>query len=334
MNSGSGCADNDAGDELPVPASADGQRLDLFLQAAYADRSRAFIQRCVRQGKVLLNGEPTRPAVRVKTADRIRVQWPPPETSDALQAEKVDFGVIFEDDDILVINKPPGVVIHPTETARKGTLVHGLLHHDETTFRDMVDEYQRPGIVHRLDKDTTGVLVIAKNLEARRRLKDAFKLRSVEKTYLTLVLGDFGAITGRIDTLIGRHPRNRRKMAVLAENGKRAVTSYRVLACNGDVTLLQVRIETGRTHQIRVHFAHLNHPVLGDALYGGKQTDLDIDAPRQMLHAWKLMFPHPKTGMMREYMAPLPRDFCDVLEVLGMPLIAGCSDPPSLAHDR
>ncbi len=216
-----------------------------------------------------------------------------------------------------MLNKPPGLVVHPARGHWTGTLVHGLLGHDEASFSSMAAGGVRPGIVHRLDRDTSGVMVVARNERARLALSRAFAERRVEKTYLALVIGEFGSVTGRIEAPIGRHPWDRLKMAVTPSGGKRAVSCWRVLASNGEVSLVEVRIETGRTHQIRVHFAHIYHPVLGDPVYGGQRRDLSIACDRQMLHAWKLLFPHPVTGVMREYRAPPPEDFQQALDKAG-----------------
>ncbi len=309
---------------MVVPTGSEGLRLDRCLAEMYPDLSRVFFKRCIHEGRVQLNGHPCRAADHVHPNDLITLDWPA-ETKAQMTAEELPLNIIFEDDDLLVINKSPGIIVHPTRTVKHGTLVQGLLHHDEENFSELVDDEMRPGVVHRLDRDTSGLLVVAKNAEAQTRLKEAFKERQVEKTYLAIVAGEFGVPTGTIDAAIGRHPRNRLKRAVLDENGKHAVSHYRVLGSAAGATLLQIRIETGRTHQIRVHFAHLHHPVLGDTLYGGKQRKFgDTLIPRQMLHAWKLTFPHPRTGIAREYMAPLPDDFCQVLKILDLPQIAGC----------
>jgi len=303
--------------EIRVSPATAGLRVDQLLARSFPAVSRAFAQRCIKTGHVLLNDRACRQADTVKTNDLVRVQWPEPEPFE-LKPEAIDLDILTEDDDILVLNKPADLVVHPAAGNPTGTLVHGLLQHDEEHFAEMIDEDLRPGIVHRLDKDTSGVMVVTKNEAARRAMKRAFAERQVEKTYLALVLGEFGTVTGTIRTQIGRHPRNRTKMAVVAEGGKPAVTRYRVLASAQNVTLVEVNIETGRTHQIRVHFAHLKHPVLGDPLYGGRQNDAPLRPKRQMLHAWKLVFPHPRTGIMREYMAPLPADFQQVLTELGL----------------
>jgi len=306
--------------EIRVSEDGDRLRIDQFLSNAFPEHSRSFFQRCLKRGCVLLNGHPCGQAKLVSAGDLIRIEWPEEELYE-LKAEEIPLDVIAEDDDILVINKPPGLVVHPAQGNLTGTLVHGLLFYDEEHFSELVDENLRPGIVHRLDKDTSGVMVVAKNAYSRRAIKRAFAEREVEKTYLALVLGEFGVVTGRIDGAIGRHPRHREKMAVVEQNGKHAGTRYRVLASTGEITLIQVRIETGRTHQIRVHFAHLLHPVLGDHLYGGRPKDAPLMPRRQMLHAWRLVFPHPRNGVMREYMAPPPADFRETLAKLGLPVV-------------
>lgn len=303
-----------------VPPEGDGLRLDQCLAGLVGGHSRAYFQKLIRNGDITLRERPCRRAETVHTGDEIRIRHPQ-ERTPHIEAENVDFGILYEDDDILVINKPPDLVVHPAAGSRTGTLVHGLLFHDEESFGEMTDDNLRPGIVHRLDKDTSGVMVVAKNEEARRSLKAAFKERAVEKTYLALVIGEFGAVTGTIENEIGRNPRNRQKMAVVSEGGKHALTTYRVLGSANGCALLEVRIFTGRTHQIRVHFSYLNHPILGDGMYGGNRSGLLHEARRQLLHAWKLVFPHPRTGVMRQYMAPLPDDFAEALAALGLPMI-------------
>ncbi len=316
-----------SGETLVVDTADDGLRLDLLLARHFPARSRAQIQQCVKSGLIRRNGQPCRPADKVRANDHLQIAWPPPRTTGVV-AENIPLDILYEDRELLVVNKQPGLVVHPNSSFHSGTLVNALVHHDPDSFQPLVDQYQRPGIVHRLDKDTSGALVIAKNLRAWRHLKAAFKERDVEKTYLAIVIGEFGSVAGRLENQIDRHPVHRTRMAVVDEGGKLAITNYRVLGGNGELTLMQVRIETGRTHQIRVHFAHLNHPILGDEVYGGRQRDLTVEAPRQMLHAWKLVFPHPTTGIKREYMAPPPADFRAVLAAAGLPMIAGDDQPP------
>lgn len=303
--------------ELRVAHTIAGMRLDLFLTQLLPERSRSFYQHCIRDGYVRLNRGSCRPADRIKTNDLVEFECPP-EKRVALVAEDIPFDVLMEDDDILVICKPAGLVVHPARGHWTGTLVHGLLGHDEESFSALADDEMRPGIVHRLDRDTSGAMVVAKNEYARAELARAFAERRVEKTYLTIVVGELPEKTGDILYPIGRHPINRLKMAVVHRGGKHAVTRWRVLQSTGSLSLVEVRIETGRTHQIRVHLAHLHHPVFGDHMYGGGRHCLEASARRQMLHAWKLSFPHPRTGLARQYMAPLPEDFVRVMMDAGM----------------
>jgi len=304
---------------LCIAPAFDGKRVDQVLAQLFPQYSRAYIQRRIKEGCILRNDKPCQCSDKVLTNDQVSITWPPEKTLQVC-GEDLGLDVLAEEDEFLVINKPAGLVVHPAKGHHGGTLVHGLLHHDRDRFEALVDESLRPGIVHRLDKDTSGCMVIAKHEVAQANLCAAFAAREVEKTYLALVVGEFGAITGSIHTQFGRHPTNRIKMAVLAEGGKHAITHYRVLAFSQGISLLQIRIETGRTHQIRVHLAHLKHPVLGDSLYGGRHCDAEIDVQRQMLHAWRLAFPHPRTGIVREYKAPVPEDFRHILRQLQIPI--------------
>ncbi len=240
----------------------DGIRIDAFLARAFPEHSRAFFQKCLAEHRVLVNGRHPKRADNVCTGDAIDVFWPLLPTA-KLEPEPIPLDIMAEDKDVIVLNKPPGLVVHPAHGNTSGTLVHGLLFHAGAAFAEMADEEQRPGIVHRLDKDTSGAMVIAKNPVARLLLKDAFQRHLVEKTYLAIVLGAFDVPGDRIETDIGRHPVNRQRMAVVERGGKHAVTLFRVLGQNHGCALLEVRILTGRTHQIRVHCAFINHPVLG-----------------------------------------------------------------------
>ena len=303
--------------EFRVAHGMAGMRLDLFLTQLLPERSRSFYQRCIRDGYVSLNRGSCRPADKTKTNDLVELEWPPDRRVE-LVAEDIPFDVLMEDDDLLVICKPAGLVVHPARGHWTGTLVHGLLSHDEESFSALADDEMRPGIVHRLDRDTSGAMVVAKTEQARSELARAFAERRVEKTYLTIVVGELPEKTGDILYPIGRHPINRLKMSVVHRGGKHAVTRWRVLQSTGSLSLVEVRIETGRTHQIRVHLAHMHHPVFGDHLYGGGRHCGGASARRQMLHAWKLSFPHPRTGLARQYMAPLPEDFEKVMKDAGM----------------
>jgi 23S rRNA pseudouridine1911/1915/1917 synthase len=321
-------------DTIVVPEDLMRLRLDLALARLFPEHSRGYFQRCIHQGRIRLNGRPAQPKTPVMPGNRIEIHWPVEEVYD-LVPEHVAFDVLAEDRDVIVINKPPGLVVHPSDSHRSGTLVHGLLDYDFESFRAMVDENMRPGIVHRLDMDTSGAMVVARNLFARQQLKNAFKERLTEKTYVAIVIGEFGAVTGTVETQIGRHPVARMKMAVVEDGGKYALTKYRVLGTSSGCSLLEIRIFTGRTHQIRVHVSHLHHPILGDQVYGGCGRHAPITVPRQMLHAWKLVFPHPRTGVMRQFMAPIPTDFRNALSQLGLPILNGMPEPngPTIPAD-
>jgi len=306
--------------EWLVSIEQGGMRLDQVLAVVWPDYSRAFFQKCIAEGKVFLNSSPSSCSQRIKPGDRILVHWPEP-VCEELLAENIPLDILREDADILVLNKPPGLVVHPGSGNTTGTLVQGLLFHDEEAFGAMDAENLRPGIVHRLDKDTSGVLVVAKNEKAAASLKESFKSRHTEKTYLAVAIGSFQHASGEISGAIGRSPRNRRKMAVVPDGGKPALTRYRVLAEASACSLLEVQILTGRTHQIRVHLASIHHPVLGDALYGGRPARMPFLPTRQLLHAWKLSFPHPKTGDIIHCKAPPPQDFSEALATLGLKYI-------------
>ncbi|MFW6413747.1 MAG: RluA family pseudouridine synthase [Verrucomicrobiota bacterium] len=301
-------------DILYVNSSEDNTRIDRFLSSRYAVVARGYFQRRIKAGDVMLNGSTCRASEKVRAGDRVWIKWVI-EKPAVLKAAAVPFSIIHEDTDLMVVNKPPGTVVHPNESYKQSTLVHGLLDYAEEIFRAMMDEEQRPGIVHRLDKDTSGVMVVAKNEETRELLKAEFKERRVEKTYLAIVSGMVGEARGEIEVPIGRHPVNRRKRMVMHENGKYAKTIFRTLASNAAASLLEVNIETGRTHQIRVHLSSRHYPVLGDKLYGGVERLGDKSIKRQMLHSWKLLFRHPVTGTYCEYRAPLPDDFCETLRL-------------------
>jgi 23S rRNA pseudouridine1911/1915/1917 synthase len=304
--------------EWLVSMEQSGLRLDQVLAVAWPDRSRAFFQKCISEGTVLFNSTPANSSSkRVKAGDRILVHWPEP-ASQVLCAENIPLDILQEDEDILVLNKPAGLVVHPGSGNTTGTLVQGLLFHDEEAFSGMDAEDLRPGIVHRLDKDTSGVLVVAKTTKAEAALKESFKSRHTEKTYLAVAIGSFQHPSGEISGSIGRSPHKRRKMAVVSDGGKPALTRYRILAESASCSLLEVQILTGRTHQIRVHLASIHHPILGDSLYGGRPARMPFLPQRQLLHAWKLSFPHPTSGEIIRCKAAPPQDFLDALTALGL----------------
>lgn len=298
-----------------VPNDVDRTRLDSFLHEAHPELSRNRWQTLIKQGHVWVNNEYSKPSTVLKGGETISFEIPTPEPSE-LQPENIPLKVLYEDAQILIINKDAGMVVHPAGGHRSGTLVNAILHHCGEDLQGIGGEL-RPGIVHRLDKNTSGVMVIAKSQKALEDLASQFKARKVRKEYLALVAGVPSPYCGRIETEIGRSRHDRKKMSATPTRGRHAITNYEVIEKFDKFSLLRVRIETGRTHQIRVHLAHIRHPVLGDMTYGGKaasQPDLSID--RQMLHAHRLEFSHPLTGKPQEALAPLPQDMTNVISIL------------------
>ena len=305
-----------------APAEA-GARLDQLL-AKRLGFSRALLQKLLKSGLVAVNGKVLVASYRVKAGDAVTVTVPPPEPSELLP-EPLPLNIVFEDRDLLVVNKPPGLVVHPGAGHRRGTLLNALLHHCPHLAE--IGEVSRPGLVHRLDKDTSGLLVVAKTELAHQALVHQFQAREVTKRYLALVWGRLLALEGQIDREVGRHPTARRKMSAHPRRGKAALTLWRVLKeFAGPLTLVELTPQTGRTHQLRVHLAAEGHPVLGDAIYGGgvsrlkghlKLKGLAPLVRRQLLHAWQLGVTHPRTGEKMTWEAPLPEDFQAVLSNLG-----------------
>ena len=292
--------------KLIVDSSHAGQRLDRFLAEALTAFSRSRLQALIRDGFVKVNGKPTRPRAVVRRSDSI--EWREPEiTKIDAEPEPMDLDILFEDDDLLVINKPAGLVVHPGAGHQQHTLVNALLAHCKNLSG--IGGKERPGIVHRLDKETSGALVIAKNDATHRDLAKQFADRAIGKVYLALVAGAPPKSFGTIEAPIARHPVHRKKMSVAQRAGRSARTEYRVVRSSGDASLVECTIHSGRTHQIRVHLHHLGHPVLGDKLYGGKRAG---NFPRQMLHAWKLSFRHPRTGKTMNFTAPVPEDLKEI----------------------
>ena len=300
--------------QLIVPEESAGLRLDRFLAVSFEEYSRSYLTRIIDNGRVTRNGATARKRDNVATGDEVAVDWPPPEQLQ-LDPEAIDLPIIFEDEDILVIDKPADLVVHPGAGTQSGTLVNALLGYDYQNFTEMADD-ARPGIVHRLDKDTSGVIIVARNPIARDRLSTAFAERQVEKIYLAITAGAPDADSGEARSPIGRHPKHRKKMAVVERNGKSAVTLWNVLSRSAEAALLRVQLETGRTHQIRVHLAHEKLPIVGDYLYGNSRCTLE--APRQMLHAWRLGIRHPRTKELLTFTAPVPEDFVAVARCLGL----------------
>jgi 23S rRNA pseudouridine1911/1915/1917 synthase len=296
--------------ELLVPKEAARLRLDQFLARELPKYSRSRLQQLVRKEFITLNGSPARPRDLVRSGDRIAINEPAPERIDN-QPEAIPIHVLYEDEDLIVINKPAGLVVHPGAGHREHTLVNALLHHFPKLSG--IGGMERPGIVHRLDKETSGCLVVAKNDEAHRGLSEQFEQRTVEKIYLALVVGRMRKNAGTVDEKIGRHPVDRQRMSIASRRGREAKTEYRVLSSSDETSLVECKLHSGRTHQVRVHLQHLGHPVLGDKIYGKKHAK---DFARQMLHAWKLGFQHPRTGEWKNFEAPLPTDFENAVKSL------------------
>lgn len=297
---------------ITVPEALHGVRLDQFLTQKIPELSRSQLSASIRSGRIRVNKKLVKAGYRLKADDSISGQIEPEIVPGLPQPQKIEFGVLSEDPSFIVIDKPAGLVVHPGSGNADQTLINGLLHR----FGDIgaVGEPFRPGIVHRLDKDTSGVMVVARTVKAHSSLAAQFKNRQVRKRYLALVHGSLERDSGRVVAPIGRHPVHRQKMAVSLQGGNYAASSWRRLQQFAGLTLVEVQIETGRTHQIRVHMASIGHPVAGDLLYGSNRGNEMFS--RQMLHSWKLCFIHPDTGKEIEVEADLPEDFASILSQL------------------
>jgi 23S rRNA pseudouridine1911/1915/1917 synthase len=304
-----------------LTADAGGERLDRFLGRSLAEHSRTRLQTVIEEGFVHVNGAPAlKPSLRLTEGDSISVRIPPPPPS-GVEPEAIPLRIVFENEAALVVDKPAGMVVHPAAGHRSGTLVGAVLAYAPEVGE--VGETERPGIVHRLDKDTSGLIVVAKNAAAQHSLQEAFARRSAEKTYLALVEGRPPTPDGRIETHIGRDPSHRQRMAVVPPSrGREAITVFHTRKRSTEYTLLEVHPLTGRTHQIRVHLAYVGCPVAGDRVYASqrpvrsRRPDRSLGISRQMLHAWKLKITLPGETAPREFEAPLPEDFGDFLASL------------------
>ncbi len=300
-------------DELITVEDEAGERIDKFLSDELSDRSRSFLQKLIKEQYVKVNDRPVKASYRLILGDTVSISFPEPEKPD-IAAEDIPLDILYEDNDIIIINKPKQMVVHPAPGHYSGTLVNALLYHCQGNLSG-INGSLRPGIVHRIDMDTTGSLVVCKNDTAHQSLSAQLKEHSIQRVYEAIVHGILKEDTGCIDAPIGRHPTERKKMSTQTRNGREALTHYRVLERLGAFTHIQCRLETGRTHQIRVHMASIGHPLLGDTVYGPKKCPF----PKligQTLHAGTLGFIHPGTGEYMEFHAPLPEYFTGLLDRL------------------
>lgn len=312
---------------LSVPKGETPERIDQYLSRVIANTSRTKVQHGIEAGLITINGSVLeRPSYKIKGNDEIVVRIPHAPRMKA-QAEDIPLDIVFEDEDILIINKPAGMLVHPTLGTNKGTLVNALLHHIDN-ISDLTGEEDRPGIVHRLDKDTSGLLVVAKNAHAHRVLAKQFFTHSAHRIYNAICWGNPKERFGKIENFIGRHSKDRKKFTVVSENGKHAITEYIVIEEFAGFSLVELKLKTGRTHQIRVHMQHIGHPVFGDATYGGRAIAINrqdipkfkqwadnllVEMPRQALHAKTLRLHHPRSGELMEWTTELPRDMMEVM---------------------
>ncbi len=297
---------------MDLISELNGERIDVFLARELPDLTRSAVQKLLEQGQVSLRGVPIKKNHKTEAGAVYSVILP--ELKEIpLVAQDIPLDVIYEDEDLLVINKPKGMVVHPAAGHEDGTLVNALLHHCGDSLSGINGE-KRPGIVHRIDMDTTGLLIVAKNDFAHRHLSDQLKDHSLSRTYECIVRGGFRQEEGTVDAPIGRHPTDRKRMAVTDKNSREAVTHWKVLGSYGQYTHVQCRLETGRTHQIRVHMAHIGHPIAGDPVYGIRKPELGLSS--QCLHARKLRFIHPRTEAAVELSCPLPEEFEKALKKL------------------
>jgi 23S rRNA pseudouridine1911/1915/1917 synthase len=304
---------------LTIEHTLPAERLDTFLRGKFPAVSRGAIQRLIDEGHILVNGRSVKPTHTPRAGEQVQVHWPEARPAEA-QPEAMPLDILFEDDALLVLNKPAGLVVHPAAGHEEHTLVNALLHHCAGELSG-IGGVARPGIVHRLDKETSGCLVVAKSDDTHLALSAQFATRKVEKIYEAIVCGEMPRDQGEIRAAIARHPSHRKRMAVDDDAGREARTTYRVLERLRGATLAEAILHTGRTHQIRVHFQFIGYPLVGDVTYGNRQnqhlTDLTrYRAPRQMLHAGQLAFIHPRTGKRLSFTAPRPEDFLDALSAL------------------
>lgn len=311
--------------QLLFPSDLPAQRLDIFLATVLPEISRAQLKKLIETGQVTCDGKPTKASVKLKGGEEIQVHLPPPQPLETV-AESIPLDILYEDQDLIVINKPAGMVVHPAAGHFQGTLVNALLYHCDDLAG--IGGTLRPGIVHRIDKDTSGVLVVTKNDASHQHLAEQFRHHSIKRHYLALVHGHLPTATGTIAQPLGRHPIQRKKISSKAKNSKRAVTHWSVIDnyTNEKLSLIRLQLETGRTHQIRVHLSERGHPLVGDPLYGrggeiGAIKDPQLrrliqQLPGQALHAQTLGFIHPRSGNYLEFTSDIPRVLSDIIAYL------------------
>lgn len=295
--------------ELTVPEDVSDIRIDRYLSGVFADLSRSYLQKLLDGGLITVNARVVKRNEKVKGGDAIFLTVPDP-VEPEIAAEEIPLSILYEDGDIILINKPKGMVVHPAAGHPNGTLVNALLAHCRGGLSG-INGVRRPGIVHRIDRDTTGVLIVCKNDAAHEMIARQLKVHSITRKYLAIVHGNLKEDEGTVNAPIGRHPSDRKRMSINQKHGKEAVTHYRVLERFGSFTYLECRLETGRTHQIRVHMASIGHPLLGDTVYGPAKCPYKLQG--QTLHAGVLGFIHPGTGQYMEFQAPLPEYFEELL---------------------
>ena len=295
-----------------VDTDANNMRIDRFISERMADTSRSYIQKLIKDELVTVDSKVVKSNYKVKEGEWVKIVLPEPVSLD-IEAENIPLDILYEDSDVLLVNKPKDMVVHPSAGHVTGTLVNALLYHCKDSLSS-INGVMRPGIVHRIDKDTTGILIICKNDKAHNCIAEQLKVHSITRRYHALVWNNVTDDTGTVDAPIGRHPVDRKKMAINHKNGKHAVTHYKVLERFGQYTYIQCELETGRTHQIRVHMASIGHPLVGDPVYGPAKQPFKTDG--QMLHAKVFGFIHPSTNEYMEFETDLPEYFQLILEKL------------------
>ncbi|MBR4767888.1 MAG: RluA family pseudouridine synthase [Lachnospiraceae bacterium] len=301
---------NEELDRIIISKEEEDMRLDVFLSSLYPSFSRSFFKNRITGGDVTLNGKQAKAGAFLTSGDEVIIRFPEQKPL-SVEPEPIELSIVYEDSDVIVVDKPKGMVVHPAPGHMSQTMVNALLYH--CSDLSGINGVLRPGIVHRIDKDTTGLVIACKNDFSHRAIAEQLKEHSVTRFYRAIVTGNVKEDEGTIDTFYGRNPSDRKKMAV-TKSGRRAVTHYRVLKRFGQYTYMEFRLETGRTHQIRVHMAYMNHPLVGDPLYGNGKNPFGAEG--QILHAMVLGFVHPRTGQYMEFSSPLPAEFESILQKL------------------